>query len=121
MYNQAYNRAQLIPMTIRVNEVINEDRLEKYGTNEELDAYCNVEYDWGSAVKNERGTEWSQYNFEDPKASMHVEEVILEHYGKIKEQEVVLAYVCSRLKSEQTKKALATFEGYFAKKGVKFI
>lgn len=121
MYNQAYNRAQLIPMTIRVNEVINEDRLEKYGTDEELDAYCSVECDWGTMAKNEKGTEWSQYDFEDPKASEHVEKVILTHYSKIKEQEIVLAYVCSRLKLEQTRGALTTFTNYFAKKGIKFI
>ena len=125
MYNQAYNRAQLIPMTIRVNEVLNEERLEEKGTDEEIGAYCDVQCDWGAVadtvVENKKVTAWRKYNFEDPKASEHVEKIILAQYNKIKEQEVVLAYVYSRLKLEQTKKALATFTSYFAKKDIKFI
>ena len=126
MYNQAYNRAQLIPMTIRVNEVINEDRLEKYGTDEELDAYCSIECEWNGCNNLEPGQidnsqKWKRYDFEDITNSKGIRELLLECYNTYTDQKVALGYLYSRIKKEQTRGALETFTNFFGKDGIKFI
>lgn len=115
MYNQAYNRAQLIPMVVRVSDA-DPDRLEKYGDDDELDAFCDIECEW-----NGNNQEWKRYDFEDRKNSEGVKACLIDCYNDYKSQKIALGYLYTRIKEEQTKKALETFTNYFNKNGIKFV
>ena len=117
MYNQVYQRSQLkvIPMVIRVSD-INPDKLERYGDDTELDAYCDMECEW-----NDEKNGWHKYNFEDWVNSDDVKIDIAKNYNDLKSQKMALGYLYTQIKEKQTAKALATFVDYFKDEGITFV
>lgn len=115
MYNQAYNRAQLIPMEIRASE-INEHTVGMSNDPEIQEAYGRIKKDFDP----ENSDGYGRYDFRDPRNSDDVKWLMVEEYKTYKQQYVALAYACNYLKKYQVKLAAETFVKSCALEGVTF-